>query len=291
MSLEKVIVTGASGFVGSRVMKILDQKYDLVPISLKTTPVEKINFHGVNKIIHLAGIAHVMGEIDPKIYFEVNQHLTVRFANAAKQAGVKHFVFFSTVKVFGLDTSDNVIDESCNENPGDDYGRSKYLAEQSLRELQDPEFKLTIIRPPLIYGPGVKGNVQSLLKLLNGFRFLPLGSINNRRTMVYVDALVKYTGVILEKGHGGIFIPANAKPYSTTELVQLLANMMDKKVYLFGLPGFVVGLLQRLMPRYHQRLFGSLVFNSINSTDEMRLAIEDVQLNGFRKMVDQYKKQ
>ncbi|MGB6128401.1 MAG: NAD-dependent epimerase/dehydratase family protein, partial [Psychrilyobacter sp.] len=174
---KKIIVTGASGFVGRNFIGKYSNRYDIVPISLRTTKVEEIDFKGVDCILHLAALVHQMKGAPEEKYFEINRDLTKKLAISAKKNGVRHFVFYSTVKVYGYDGDLNnhnfILDINSECKPNDPYGQSKYEAEEILRKLesnvsaslnkQEKEFEVAIIRPPMIYGTGVKGNMINLV--------------------------------------------------------------------------------------------------------------------------------
>ena len=188
---NKILLTGASGFIGLALSEYCKDKIQLTPVSLRTVLPEDIDFSGQNSIFHLAGIAHQMTAIEDEIYFKVNHDLTIRLAQAAKRIGVNHFIFVSTIKVYGENIVRNILDETSDCLPEDAYGKSKRKAEIALQEMEDDNFKVAIVRPPLVYGPGVKGNLIKLLNLINKKLPLPFGGIDNKRSMVYLDNLIE----------------------------------------------------------------------------------------------------
>lgn len=152
----KILITGADSFVGRNLIKYSRYR-NIQEIDIKGKPVEQIDFSEYDVVVHLAAIVHQSKKISETEYFRINRDLCLAVAKRAKEAGIKQFIFLSTVKVYG---EYNPVKGTWNEHaickPDDPYGRSKYEAEQGLRKLEDKNFTVTIIRPPLIYGSGGK---------------------------------------------------------------------------------------------------------------------------------------
>lgn len=256
LSQKRVLITGATGFVGSKCIDLFRDKYSASTCSLQKTKVKDIVFHGIDSVVHLAGIAHRMEKTEDELYFEVNFELTKKLANAANKAGVKQFIFMSTIKVYGEGYQKISLDTPC--NPNDAYGKSKLLAEQYLQELSSPSFKVAIIRPPLIYGPGVKGNMARLINLVEQKKYLPLGEINNKRSIVSIDNLIHLVDIIIGREAEGIFLVQDNKPISTSELLKEIINAKNSRTKLFEIPRIVKWAIARLTPAIYMRVFGSL---------------------------------
>ena len=162
------MITGASGFVGSNFIKKYREKYNIIPVCLIEKKPEELDYTGVDCILHLAALVHQMNGAPEEKYYDINTELTRKLVTKAKDSGVRHFVFYSTIKVYGYDGDlydhNLKLNEETPCRPKDPYGASKYEAEKLLKDLIDENFKVAIIRPPMIYGPGVKGNMQSLIK-------------------------------------------------------------------------------------------------------------------------------
>ncbi|MEQ9219035.1 MAG: NAD-dependent epimerase/dehydratase family protein [Cyclobacteriaceae bacterium] len=270
-----ILLTGSSGFLGSRYLQKSAFKDQVVPVSLQQTPVKNIDFKGITTVLHCAGIAHRMEKTDDKLYFDVNRDLTLELAEAAKAAGVKQFIFLSTIKVFGLDSSESLVQGNLAPSlplspsslslspssfflPPDAYGKSKLEAELGLKKLESEAFKIAIIRPPLIYGPGVKGNLQKLMQAIHGSGPLPLGGINNRRSMIFVDNLIALIDCLIQKGENIVITPSDQPAISTSKLVQLLVNTVNPSKRILSIPVFLRPLIKVLKPAFYSRLFGSL---------------------------------
>jgi UDP-glucose 4-epimerase len=168
----------------------------------------------------------------------------------------------STVKVYGEETNTSYTENSiC--KPEDEYGKSKLKAEKELLKLENENFKVSIIRTPIVYGYGVKANIKSLVNLVNKVPILPFGKITNKRSMVYIGNLCHLMDTVMQQQQRGIFLSGDDEPLSTTKLCELIAVNLDKKVYLIKIPFFET-LLRLVKPSFHKRLYESLeVDNSI----------------------------
>lgn len=279
---KKIIVTGASGFVGRNFIEKYSDRYDIVPISLRNTGVEEIDFTGVDCVLHLAALVHQMKGAPEEKYFEINRDLTEKLAVKAKESGIRHFVFYSTVKAYGYDgdlyNHNFILDEHSECKPNDPYGQSKYEAEEILRRLEDNNFIVAHIRPPMIYGIGVKGNMINLVKLVKKFPILPFNYNENKRSIVSINNLLDLTKQVINKKEKGIYIPTDGEAVSIKEMVEEIGEGLDKKVILIKLPNFIYKLLCKVKPNIMIRLYGSLQFKGNNQP------IESMR-NGVREMI------
>lgn len=283
----RILITGEKGFVGSYFLN--HSKFNMCSISLRTNPIEKIDFTKFDVVIHLAAMVHQMKDVPDSEYFNINRDLTINVATQAKLAGVKHFIFFSTIKVYGESTEgNNVITEDSICDPKDAYGKSKLEAEKLLSKLDTENFTVSIIRIPLVYGPNVKGNLRSLVKLVNKLPILPFGNINNKRNLVFIGNLLKYVEQIVILKKGGIFLICDLNPISTSDLIQQIAKILGKKRLLLPIPKFLQYILLRVHPKLGIRLFGNLHLD--NSQTRKKLGIKDTFSleHGIKEMVVTY---
>lgn len=267
---SKILLTGASGFVGQRLANTLIQKnISLVCSSRKQLHlsgaqcqlVDKLSattdwrhcLEGVSTVIHCAARVHVMQDtaINPlQLFREVNVAGTLQLAKQAAAAGAKQFIFLSSVKVNGEETMPgSAFTEDCQPHPIDPYGISKLEAEQALFELgRATGMAITIIRPPLVYGPGVGANFLSLLQWVKLGIPLPLGSIRNQRSFVYVENLVSLITCCIQNRHSynQVFLVSDGCDLSTTELLKKSAESFGVASHLLPCPTALLILLAKL---------------------------------------------
>ena len=278
-----LLLTGSSGFVGSYFMTNYWTKYNIKTFSFRDNNFSSLHVEDVDVVMHLSALVHQMGGASEEEYEKINVTQTLELAKKAKRSGVKHFIFMSTVKVYGEETS-SVYTESSTCRPEDDYGRSKLKAENELLKLEDASFKVSIIRTPIVYGYGVKANIKSLINLVSKVPVLPFTNIDNKRSMVYVGNLCHLIDEIIKKKVTGVFLASDYKAISTTELIELIAKNLDKKVYLVKIP-FFESLLKLVKPSFHKRLYESLEVDNSKTKDILKFKnIYSVQ-DGIKFMI------
>lgn len=257
--MSRVLVTGATGFVGRHlVARLLELGHDVVGTS-RTVPKEESgiswlpfdlenqdsisrqHLESVDCIFHLAAQVHVMrpGGVSDDSYERVNHIATRDLAARAAAAGVRRFVFLSTIKVNGERTDARPFRATDTPCPSDAYARSKLRAEQSLLEIADKSgMEAIVVRPPLIYGPGVRANFERLLALAHRGYPIPLGRVENRRSLLNVWNLVDW--LILSQRHaavvGKVWLVSDGIDVSTHKLVELMASGMGKRAHVVAIP-------------------------------------------------------
>jgi nucleoside-diphosphate-sugar epimerase len=277
----KVLVTGATGFIGSALIDYFSKMTNVTVVgmvrSIKDIPIYStieyrigeicsageitITLNDIDVIIHTAGRAHVMNDISANPLDEfrrVNTLGTLSLARLAADSGVQQFIFLSSIKVNGERNDLNTpFSKYSIAKPNDPYGHSKYEAEVGLRGLaSETSLGVTIIRPTLVYGPGVKGNFNTLVKLLSLRIPLPLKGVNNnRRSMVGIGNLVSL--IVTCVRHPGalneIFLVSDGDDLSTSNLLKLLGNSIGYPVILFNVPQLILAPLAKLL-RMEDRL-------------------------------------
>ncbi|HEY9117028.1 MAG TPA: NAD-dependent epimerase/dehydratase family protein [Roseivirga sp.] len=282
--MKRILVSGSSGFVGEYFCSSRKSTYDIRTISLRNTPLGNTDFSNVNSVLHLAGIAHRMEKTEDQIYYDVNHKLTLGFALRCKEAGVEHFVFMSTIKVYGDSNELLTLETPC--VPNDAYGKSKLLAETELMRLSDQNFKVAIIRPPLIYGPEVKGNLKRLKEWVDSRSIIPLGGIKNKRSIVGIENLISLIDKIIERRAEGIFLIQDKAPISTTELIESIAKVKGSKIRLIKIPAFLRTILKLIKPDIHKRLFGTLIVDDSQTKIELNFEHPYTTEQGLRLMIN-----
>jgi UDP-glucose 4-epimerase len=279
----KILLTGSTGFIGHYFTDKYSAIYDIQTFSFLHDDFEYLDLQGVETVIHLSALVHQMGGSSMSEYENINVKQTVDLAKKAKNIGVRHFVFMSTVKVYG---EENLIpyteDSPC--APHDDYGKSKCKAEQELQKLETETFTISIIRTPIVYGYGVKANIKNLVSLVNKVPILPLSSIDNKRSIVYVGNLCHLIKCVIDQQQRGIFLAGDNSPISTTLLVQWIAKELDKKCYLLHIP-FLKTLLKFMMPSIHKRLFENLTVDNTQTKKSLRLENPYTTEDGIHAMI------
>jgi nucleoside-diphosphate-sugar epimerase len=286
--LTKILITGAESFIGANFRKYSRYR-DSEEISLIDFRPEDIEFERYDVVLHLAAIVHQSKKIPESEYFRVNRYLCLRVAEQSKKAGIRQFIYLSTLKVYGDNAEGS---ELRNENsecfPDDFYGKSKYEAEKGLQKLEDADFKVSIIRTPLVYGEGVKANMISLIKLIDSFSILPFDKIKNKRNFTFAENLVGFIDKVIEKYISGIFIAMDDNAISTTELVNYISKYLEKKVIIFKLPQICVRVGCIFIPTIVERLYKSSEFENNKTKAELNYRPDYSTEEGIKKMVSFY---
>jgi UDP-glucose 4-epimerase len=251
-----LLITGSRGFIGNYFRRKYGEKHNISTFSFQNNDFNALDLTKTNTILHLSALVHQMDGASKEEYFKINVDNTMTLAKKAKKHGVRHFIFMSSVKVYG-EENDTPYTETTLCKPEDDYGKSKLEAENQLRMLEEETFTISIIRTPIVYGYGVKANIQNLIQLVNRVPVLPFGGIGNRRSMVYIGNLCKMIDKICETQQSGIFLAGDDTPVSTTKLIELIAKESHKNIHLVNIP-FFASLLKLLKPSFHKRLYESL---------------------------------
>ncbi len=285
--MSRVLVTGANGFIGSQVCRVLLNNNFVVRAALRhrnlvKNPIVKNQIvvgdieaktqweealSNVDFVIHLAARVHIMQDTvsDPLAQFrKVNTDGTLNFAHQAAVAGVKRFVYLSSIKVNGEQTQPK-CSFSAEDIPApiDPYGKSKHEAEQGLIKLaNETGMEVVIIRPPLVYGPGVKANFLSMMSWINKGIPLPFGAINNKRSFVALDNLIDLimTCITHPSAANEVFLVSDGEDLSTTELLQSMAQAMNKSAKLIPVPSKLLKIIAIMLGKSNLavRLLGSL---------------------------------
>jgi nucleoside-diphosphate-sugar epimerase len=281
----KILITGENSFVGRNFLGYSSYK-NVREISLIKHVPESIDFNNFDVVIHLVAIVHQKKTIPESQYFIINRDLCLKVAELAKKAGVKQFIFLSTVKVYGKFISGSAPwNEKSVCLPEDAYGKSKYEAELALKKMEDDSFAISIIRTPLVYGEFVRANMLSIMKLVHRTNILPFRQVNNRRNFTGAENLVSFIDRIIERRASGIFIAMDEKAISTSELVKMIAENMGKRIILFKIPEFIVKVGMIVWPSIFDRLYGSFEMDNSSTLKILDFKPPISTSEGIKKMV------
>lgn len=283
--MKKILITGANSYIGTSFEKYMSQwpnEYQVDTIDMIDGSWREKSFAGYDVVYHVAGIAHSdSGKISAekeKLYRSVNTDLTIETAKKAKADGVKQFIFMSSAIVYGDSGKigkKKVITKDTPTQPANCYGDSKVQAELGILPLQDDKFKVCVLRPPMIYGKGSKGNFPQLEKFAKKMIFFPY--VKNERSMLYIGNLVEFVRLMVENEEQGIFWPQNAKYSNTSELVKMIGTANGKKVHLIKGFGWILKILS-LFTGLVNKAFGNLSYDQSLSDykeDYRKFSLED----------------
>lgn len=276
--MKRVLITGANSYIGISVENWLSEfpeDFEVYTLDMQNPNWRKFDFSSFDIVFHVAGIAHFSKDESKKdLYYQVNTQLTKEVAIFAKARFVKQFIFMSSIIVYG-DSSEqecNITDET-SPSPSDFYGDSKWQAEIHLQKIADSQFKVAIIRPPMIYGKNSKGNYRRLANLARKLPVFP--NFPNKRSMLHIDNLCEFIKQIILGEKSGIFFPQNKEYVSTVQLVEEIAEYHGHKIYTTKIANF---LIQKLFFNDNiKKLFGNLTYDKRMSVYDFEYQIRDFQ--------------
>lgn len=293
----KVLIIGSDSFIAKNFISKHKDNYLIKGISRVITGYtnEKVFFHfdqiepelfdSIQVVLNFAAIVHKPDLNDENLYDRVNYKLSILNAQKAKLAGIKLFIQMSTIAVYGNASKISIL---APHNPHNPYGKSKLKADEELLAMQDENFKVAIVRPPMVYGGGkAPGNMMRLIQLADKGIPLPFKGIDNKRDFINVHNLVQYLSLIAEKNLNGIHLITDQEPVSTKYLLTCIYKYLGKKGFLLKVPVFGLKLLKSLRSNEYEKLFGTLSIET-NFPYENLIKRHSVE-SGIRDMVEWYK--
>lgn len=267
--MMRVLITGADSYIGtsfeSYVKAHYPDEFTVDTVDMLDGSWRERSFSGYDSVFHVAGIAHSdNGKISPekeKLYYAVNTDLTIQVAQKAKADGVSQFIFMSSAIVYGESApigKQKCITKDTPLSPANCYGDSKVQAEKGILPLQDDAFDVVILRPPMIYGKGSKGNYPLLSKLARKLPAFPY--VKNERSMLYIENLCEFVCLMLRHGEKGIFWPQNERYSNTSEMIGAIAQAHGKKILLVKGFGWALRLLAPFTGLVN-KAFGNLTYD------------------------------
>ena len=291
---KKVLITGAGSYVGESFKGYVEENYSK-NISIDILDMTNQNwrdydFSVYDSVFHVAGIAHAdVGDVDEETerkYYLVNTQLAIETAKKAQKSGVKQFVFMSSMIVYGDAApygKKKIIDEFTAPSPSNCYGDSKWQAEIGIKKLNSAQFKVAVLRPPMIYGKGSKGNYPILAKWAKRLPIFP--NVENYRSMLYIENLCEFLALLILSGEGGLFFPQNKEYVKTSEMVKEISKVAGGNTYLTHILNpfvFFVGRIPGKIRKIIDKAFGySIYSHKISVYDGI-----DYQVRDFKESIE-----
>ncbi len=240
---KRVLITGKDSFIGNSLIRYAQTHYPNLSfdvLDMRTPAWKNHDFTKYDSVFHVAGLAHLeiaAKQMDLKDkYYQVNTELAIETARYVKQGQVKQFIFMSSMSVYGTSApygKFHRIVRHTQPAPTTFYGDSKWQADKAVRALENESFRVAVLRPPMVYGPGCKGNYPLLQKLAQKLPVFP--NVHNERSMVYIDNLCEFVCQLILSGENGIYFPQNPTYTRTAEMVQLLGKAEGKNIHLLSI--------------------------------------------------------
>lgn len=275
--MKNVLITGAGSYIGTKVQKWLDSSFDGPDKLFKVDAVDTINdnwknvdFSKYDVVYNVAGIAHVKAaKGEGPLYYAINRDMVIAICKAAKEAGVKHFIHMSSMIVYKevKTLEGKQIHKDTEPAPNGFYGDSKLQGEKGCLELADEKFKVCIMRPPMIYGPGCRGNFPRLVWLAQKTPIFP--AWHNKRSMLFIDNLCEFVKQLILHEMEGIVYPQNAEYADTVEIIRYYAKVGGKRIWVTKLFNPLIWLFGD-----HVRALGKMFSNSTYDMDMSKYSFE-----------------
>lgn len=270
--MKKVLITGANSYIGTSfenwITENCPEEISCTTIDMRTSAWRDFSFTGYDSIFHVAGIAHAdVGKVslkEQKLYYEVNCDLAIECAKKAKAEGVRQFLYMSSIIVYGESAGvgkEKVITKDTPLSPANFYGDSKKKAEEGLLPLSDASFKVVILRPPMIYGKGSKGNYPLLAQMAKKLPLFP--KIENQRSMLYIGNLCCFVALVIKNEEQGIFFPQNTSYVNTSDMVKEIATVHGRTLRMTGFANPLIRLIGRTKGKLGSlvnKAFGNMVY-------------------------------
>lgn len=269
--MKKILITGTNSYIGTSLEKWLlksERDYNVQTLDMTNYSWRNYDFSSFDSIFHVAAIVHKNErKVEEYMYYKVNRDLTVEVAKKAKREGVKQFIFLSSMSVYGMD--EGIITINTSEAPQTHYGKSKLEAEKELAKLTSHNFKVAVLRPPMVYGPNSRGNYTKLSKLSKLIPVFPRW--RNQRSMIYLDNLLEFVRKIIDNNLGGLHFPQNKEYVNVSVLVEHIRHIHGKKTFLVYVFNPIIRRGKSI--KIIQKIFGNLVYSQQMSQENFEYNI------------------
>ena len=284
---KKVLITGQGSYIGTAVERWLlkdKDQYQVDTLDMQDETWRDTDFSQYDVVYHVAGIAHAdvgnVTEEQKQLYYKVNTDLTIEVVERARQAKVKQFIFMSSMIVYS-GCKENFITSETEPCPLNFYGDSKWRADQKIQEMDAENFKVVVLRPPMIYGKGSKGNYPQLAKLASKLPVFPI--VKNQRSMLHIDNLCQFVKLMIDNEEHGVFFPQNGEYSNTSDMVQMIAEVKGHRIIMIPFVGIFIKLLEKVPGK-----IGGLTIKAFgNSSYDMSMSEykENYRVNSLRKSI------
>ena len=262
--MKKILITGANSYIGTSFEKYIKENY---PNEYSVDTIDMIDgswreksFSEYDSVFHVAGIAHQKEtKQNAHLYYKINRDLAIETAEKAMAEGARQFIFLSSMSVYGRE--EGVITRETSPDPKNNYGRSKWQAEQQIVRLSSDAFKVCILRPPMVYGEGCKGNYQALVKIANVLPFLP--DYKNQRSMISIDKLTKDVKKCVDANLEGTYFPQDPSYACTCDMIEKIRKDLGKKYIKLRLMNPFIKLCVKCTVK-GRKAFGNLIYMDMN---------------------------
>lgn len=255
--MKRILIAGAGSYIGTSFEKWLKKfpdDYCTYTLDMKNHFWKEEDFSKYEVVLYAAGIVHIKEtEENRALFYNVNRDLSYEIAKKAKNDGIRQFIFLSTMSVYGIENG--IITENSYLNPKSDYGKSKLQAEELIKNLEDNSFRVAIIRPPMVYGKGCRGNYQRLSKMAVKVPLFP--KTDNKRSMIYIDNLCEFIKQLIDNYERGLFFPQNKEYVNSSEMVKFIAEAHGRKIWMIKLFN---PLLRQLNIKIINKVFDDLIY-------------------------------
>lgn len=261
--MKRILITGKNSYIGTSFERYIQENYpkdfQIDTLDMLDKKWKEYDFSTYDTIFHVAGIAHQKEtKQNEHLYYEINRDLAIKVANKAKEEGTAQFVLMSSMSVYGLIKGH--ITKTTLPKPQSAYGKSKLAADNYISRLSNSQFKVVILRPPMVYGYNCKGNYQLLRQFVLKFKVFP--DIVNKRSMVYIDNLSEFIAQIIKLEKSGLFFPQNEEYVSTLDMAKNIAeaNKFDLKIVSIFNP-----IIRNIKSILIDKVFGDLTYEQVDT--------------------------
>ena len=284
----QILIIGKNSYIGNHNAEWLSQHgHQVEQLDVLTDEWKTFDYSPFDAIVHVAGIVHQPKCLDWDLYKRVNTDMPISIAIKAKEQGVKQYVFFSTMGVYGVGKKlkRNIIDEQTPLNSDSMYGKSKLMAEEGLQKLQDGTFNVAFVRPPSVYGKVCKGGyITGFTSIVRKLPVIPRAYEAVKQSFIYIDNLSELVRLVIEKNLKGVFCPQDDKAVSANELLQAISNGIGKKFSSSRLLGLFVRLLH-FVPVVNKAYGGVEYAKSLSDVEGVNYVVVPFE-EGMRRTVN-----